>query len=294
MKNGMAVLMCRPDFFGIEYEINPWMKVANVVDHDLAIEQWEALVEAYRHAGEKVELVEPVPGLPDMVFTANGGLIWGKQFVRSNMHHPERQGEEPYFEQKLRDLGFEIRTIDKSFPCEGAGDGLFVGSTLFFGHGFRTQPEAHRLVAEILDVEYVSLQLVDPHFYHLDTCFCPLNADTVLVAPMALTPESVDLIRARVPNVIEVEGETARGFACNALPVGDLVISSIAALDIKDQLRAAGFGLVGLPITEFKKAGGGVRCLTLPLNLGPVAKHPVDTSTHWLKKPTDRGVKPSA
>jgi N-dimethylarginine dimethylaminohydrolase len=288
----MAVLMCRPDFFGIEYEINPWMKVANAVNRDLAIEQWEGIVDAYKSVGEKVELLEPIPGLPDMVFTANGGLIWGNHFVRSNMHHPERQGEEPYFEQRMRDLGFEIDTTDKSFSCEGAGDGMFVGSTLFFGSGFRTQPEAHKLVADILDVEHVSLQLVNDHFYHLDTCFCPLNDDTVMIAPMALTPESVDLVRARVRNVIEVDGETARGFACNALPVGDLVISSTAIDDVKDELRAAGFGVMGLPVTEFKKSGGGVRCLTLPLVLGPVRQHRADTSQHWLNQPAQRGVNP--
>ncbi len=289
----MAVLMCRPDFFGIEFEINPWMKIANAVDHGRAMEQWEALVEAYRRAGEKVELMEPVPGLPDIVFTANGGLIWGKQFVRSNMYHAERQGEEPYFEQRLRDLGFEIHTIDKSFSCEGAGDGLFVGSTLFFGYGFRTQREAHPLVAEILDVEHVSLQLVSSHFYHLDTCFCPLNQDTVMFAPMAFTPESADLIRSRVPNVIEVDDKTAQGFACNALPVGDLVISSTAIDGIKDQLRGAGFGVSGLPITEFIKSGGGVRCLSLPLDLGPAPKRQTSTKHHWLKRPTQRGIRPS-
>lgn len=289
----MTVLMCRPDFFGIEYEINPWMKVANRVDRDLAIEQWTSLVAAYRRAGEKVELTEPIPGLPDMVFTANCGLLWGKKFVRSNMHHPERQGEEAYFEKRARDLGFEIHTIDKALSCEGAGDGLFVGSTLFFGYGFRTQREAHKPVADILDVEYVSLQLVNDHFYHLDTCFCPLNEDTVLLAPEALTAELADLIRARVPNVIEVDGETARGFACNALPIGDTVISSTSILDIKDELRAAGFDVVALPITEFKKSGGGVRCLTLPLDLGPVPQRDTSSSDHWLKHPTQHGVRPS-
>jgi arginine dihydrolase len=272
----MAVLMCRPDFFGIEYEINPWMKVTNAVDHDLAIAQWEALVEAYRDAGEKVELLEPIPGLPDIVFTANGGLLWGNRFVLSNFRNPERQGEEPYFAERMRVLGFEIHTIDKSLSFEGAGDGLFVGSTLFFGYGFRTQREAHQPVADLLGVEHVSLQLVNDHFYHLDTCFCPLNDDTVLFAPAAFAPESADLIRSRVPHVIEVDGAVAQGFACNAAPVGDRVISSTALEQIGDQLHEAGFDVVGLPVSEFMKSGGGVRCLSLPLNLGPQPHH-------WLK-----------
>ena len=265
----MAILMCRPDHFGIEYEINPWMKVANAVDHDLALQQWQALHDAYVAAGETVDLIDPIPGLPDLVFTANGGLIWGRNFVLSNFSNAERRGEEPYFTKKMQTLGFDVHTIDKSLNYEGAGDGLFAGETLFFGYGFRTDVRAHKPVAEILGVDYVSLQLVSPNFYHMDTCFCPLDEHTVMFAPDAFTPESADEIRKRVRTVIEVDLETARGFACNASPVGDTVIASTAILNLKDQLHAAGFKALGLPMTEFMKSGGGVRCLTLPLNLGP-------------------------
>jgi len=267
----MALLMCRPDFFGIEYEINPWMHVEVGVDKALATEQWQKLYDTYISLGEEIELVEPVQGLPDMVFTANAGLVWGNKFVRSNFHTRERQGEEPHFEKALTALGYELHTIDKALSFEGAGDGLFMGDTLFFGSGFRTDAGAHEVVGDILDVEVVSLELIDPHFYHLDTCFCPLNEKTVLFSPAAFTEESANTIRRRVPHVIEVPAETAQGFACNAMPVGDRVVSSVAATDLLQPLHEAGYDPIGLPMSEYMKSGGGVRCLTLPLNLPSAA-----------------------
>jgi N-dimethylarginine dimethylaminohydrolase len=267
----MAVLMCRPDHFGIEYAINPWMDVDVQADTKLAAEQWQRLYDTYNDLGQTVELMDPVKGLPDMVFTANAGIVWGKKFVRSNFHDKERQGEEPYYEQRMADLGYEVHTIDRAISYEGAGDGLFLGETLFFGSGFRTDKASHALVGEILDVEVVSLDLVDPRFYHLDTCFCPLNGKTVLFAPQAFTEESAAIIRRRVAHVVEVPLETAQGFACNAIAIGDRVVSSVAATELRDPLHEAGYDTVGLPMSEFMKSGGGVRCLTLPLNVGPAS-----------------------
>ena len=147
-------------------------------------------------------------------------------------------------------------------------DALFVGDRLFLGHGFRTASDSHAPVGAILGVEIVSLQLADPRFYHLDTCFCPLNESTVLFAPEAFAPESAARIRDLVPHVIEVPADVAAGFACNAMPVGDTVISSLAASQLESALERAGFSTVELPMSEFMKSGGGVRCLSLPLDLG--------------------------
>ena len=260
-----TVLMCRPDHFGIEYEINPWMHVAVKVDHELATAQWDALYRTYVDLGVAIELAAPVAGLPDMVFTANAAVLWDNRAVLSNFHHPERQGEEVHWRQELERLGFDVHELPRSLSFEGAGDALFVGERLFCGYGFRTDREAHHPVARILEVDVVSLELIDPRFYHLDTCFCPLDATTVLAAPDAFAPESMRLIRDLVPNLIEVPVEVAAGFACNAMPLDHNLLSSLTISQIEGPLAAAGYTPIALPMGEFLKAGGGVRCLSLPL-----------------------------
>jgi len=268
----MAILMCRPDHFGVEYEINPWMHVDNQVDRSVAGQQWDALHRAYTALGQEIVLADPVAGLPDMVFTANAGVVWNGRAVLSRFRHPERQGEEPLWRSAFESLGFEVVAPPRDMSFEGAGDALFVGSTLFCGTGFRTDRSAHGFVARALDVEVVSLELVDARFYHLDTCFCPLNAQTVLFAPQAFSPSSARTIRRLVPHVIEVPPDVAAGFACNAIAVGNRVISSTAAERLEDQLHSEGFdSVIALPMTEFMKSGGGVRCLSLPLDTGRLA-----------------------
>ncbi|MDQ2960426.1 MAG: arginine deiminase-related protein [Candidatus Dormibacteraeota bacterium] len=267
----MAILMCRPEFFGVEYEINPWMNIAVEVDHDRAVEQWEALESVYASMGETIELVAPVSGLPDMVFSANAAVLLGKKAVLSRFRHPQRTGEETYWRVVLERLGFTVQEVSPNLSFEGAGDALFVGDHLFQAWGFRTDEATHTEVAALLDVESTSVHLVDPRFYHLDTCFCPLDDRTALVAPQAFAPASLDAIRRRVPRLIEVPEAVAEGFGCNALPRGDTVVSSTAIEGVREPLAGAGFRLVALPMTEFMKAGGGVRCLSLPLSIGAAA-----------------------
>jgi N-dimethylarginine dimethylaminohydrolase len=265
----MAILMCRPDHFGVEYEINPWMHVAEKVDRTRATTQWEALHRAYIELGQDVVLADPVAGLPDMVFSANAGVVWDGRAVLSRFRHVERQGEESHWENIFEDLGFEVTRLPRNFACVGAGDALFVGDRLFAGFGFRTDAAAHRLVGSALDVDVVPLQLVDPRFYHLDTCFCPLNEQTVMFAPQAFAPESARTIRALVPHVIEVPADVAAGFACNGITIANRLISSTAVEKLEGELHAEGFDtVVALPMTEFMKSGGGVRCLSLPFDAG--------------------------
>lgn len=264
----MAILMCRPEHFGIEYEINPWMHVAVEVDHERAVEQWEALHRLYAERGEAIELTESVAGLPDMVFTANAAVVWRGRAVLSRFHHPERAGEETHWRATLERLGFDVHEVSAELSFEGAGDALFLGDHLFQAWGFRTDQAAHAEVARVLDVESTSLELVDPRFYHLDTCFCPLDDRTALVAPSAFAPASLELIRRRVPRLIEVTHEVATGFACNAMPLQDSVVSSTAVEALRPDLATCGFDVVALPMDEFMKSGGGVRCLSLPLDMG--------------------------
>lgn len=262
----MAILMCRPDHYGVEYEINPWMHVEKGVDREKAESQWQALLRAYSDLGQTVELVDPVPGLPDMVFTANAALVHGSTAVLSRFRNPERQGEEPFWRAALADRGIRIRDVSPGIAFEGAGDALFVGDRLFAGYGFRTDIEAHAEVARLLDVEVVSLRLVDPHFYHLDTCFCSLAPGVVMFAPHAFTVESARTVRRLVPHVIEVPTRLARDFVCNGVVVGDRLLSSTGVEQMDEPLHGEGLAATALPMSEFLKAGGGVRCLTLELD----------------------------
>src|SRR5207253_4427636 len=197
----MAILMCRPEYFGVEYEINPWMHVSVKVDHTLADTQWRTLYAAYQRLGVDIELAEPHAGLPDMVFSANAAAVWDGAAVLSNFRHPERQGEEGYWRRELERRGFTVHALPKEVAFEGAGDALFVGDRLFCGYGFRTDRDAHAAVGRLMGVDVVSIELADPRFYHLDTCFCPLNDRTVLYAPDALTSASARLVRQLVPHV---------------------------------------------------------------------------------------------
>jgi N-dimethylarginine dimethylaminohydrolase len=259
----MPILMCPPTHYGVEYEINPWMHVEVPVDRVLARQQWEALRRTYAELGVEVILAEAWEGLPDMVFTANAALVHGDRAVLSHFRYPERQGEEARWRALFE--GWGMRVADTGgIPFEGAGDGLFVAGVLFCGHGFRSDAEAIPRVARALDVEAVPLELIDERFYHLDTCFCPIDEQTALVAPEAFSAESLRRIRSRVERVIEVPTEVAAGFACNAIRVDGTVVSSTAAEALAGPLGEAGCRIVGLPMSEFMKAGGGVRCLSLP------------------------------
>jgi N-dimethylarginine dimethylaminohydrolase len=262
----MAILMCRPDYFGVEYEINPWMHVEQEVDRDRAESQWQSLYRAYLDLGQTVEVVEQAAGLPDMVFAANAALVRNGTAVLARFRHPERQGEEPLWRAALADRGVRVREVSPGVSFEGAGDALFVGDRLFAGFGFRTDRESHPDLARLLDTEVVSLELVDPRFYHLDTCFCPLAPEVVMFAPAAFSPESARAIRRLVPHVIEVPRRLAMNFICNGVVVGDHLLSSMGVEKMDARLHLEGLGATPFPMTEFMKAGGGVRCLTLELN----------------------------
>ncbi|HXZ98863.1 MAG TPA: arginine deiminase-related protein [Candidatus Binatia bacterium] len=264
----MPVLMCPPTHYGVEYEINPWMHVEVGVDRDRAQRQWDGLRAAYRSLGVEVVTADPVPGLPDMVFTANAGVVRDDRVVLSRFRHRERQAEEGSWRAVFEAWG--MRTFDTAgHAFEGAGDALFVGDTLVCGHGFRTELAAIPLVGRALEVEVIPVELVDPRFYHLDTCLCPLQDGTLLLAPGAFSPASRAGLARLAERVIEVPGGVAAGFACNAILVGRALVSSQAAAALVTPLAEAGYRVVSLPMSEFIKAGGGVRCLSLPVEVRP-------------------------
>jgi N-dimethylarginine dimethylaminohydrolase len=266
MAKTKTVLMCPPTYFDIEYEINPWMHTTDQPAEDTAASQWQKLYKIYtEHLGWHVELIEPVKGLPDMVFATDCCLLIDGRAVLSSFRYPERQPETDHFEKHLRELGFNNLKHASSF-FEGGGDTLKYGDKIIAGYGFRSDRAAHDELAEYFDREVISLKIVDPRFYHLDTSLAVLSDDTVAYFPGAIDQQSRQLLKSKVPNLIEASEEEAIGFGLNAVSDGQTIICSDESTSLMEKYRSAGFKVIGTPILEFRKSGGGVKCLTLELS----------------------------
>lgn len=259
--------MCPPDHYDVDYVINPWME-GNIhkSSRDRAVEQWQGLYQILKeHA--IVNLVTPQKGWPDLVFTANAGLVLGDNVVLSRFLHKERQGEEPHFKQWFEENGYTVYELPKDLPFEGAGDALLdrEGRWLWAGYGFRSELDSHPYLAKWLDIEVLSLRLIDERFYHLDTCFCPLANGYLLYYPGAFDSYSNRLIEMRVAaeKRIAIAEADAVNFACNAVNVDSIVIMNKASDALKSRLAEVGFQVLETQLTEFLKAGGAAKCLTL-------------------------------
>ncbi len=260
------ILMCPPDYYGIEYEINPWMSRSRGSSPVRAQEQWHALKAALGALGVGLEFMTPRPGLPDLVFTANAGLVFGKRFFSSRFKHSERAKEEPYFDAWFADHGFTVEHLPEGVYFEGAGDALFCGPKLIAGYRIRSDALGHQALAAALGVQVLPVELVDPRFYHLDTCFCPLTSTSALWFPAAFDAYGQKVLRSQVPQLIDVvEAEAAR-FACNAVVVGQTVVLNAGSEQLTRDLEARGYKCVPVELDEFLKAGGSAKCLTLRLD----------------------------
>jgi N-dimethylarginine dimethylaminohydrolase len=263
-------LMCPPEHFEVAYVINPWMEhqVASTSASG-ARRQWEALATLVGEVAQ-VESIQPQPGVPDMVFTANAGLVLENRFVVSRFRHPERQAEEPHFAAWAAEQGFDVLTLPSDLHFEGAGDALFdrAQSVLWMGHGHRSALHCSGYLSNVLDIDVEPLKLIDPRFYHLDTCFCPLEGGYLMYYPGAFDAASQAAIARRVPARYRIAvGETdAFHFACNAVNSGRHVFLNHASSILADELAKAGFTVKQTPLTEFMKAGGSAKCLTLKLD----------------------------
>ena len=266
MEREARILMCPPDYYGIEYEINPWMNRQVGSDHEHSRTQWDALYRTLLDLQVRVELLDPVQGLPDLVFTANAGLVYRNTFISSRFRFGVRQGETPYFDRWAREHGFDLVSLPERLFFEGAGDALFCGDVLIAGYRFRSDARSHHWVGERLGVEVLPLELVDPRFYHLDTCFCPLAEGEALYYPGAFDDYGRSVLRDRVSRLIEVSGDEAVSFSCNAVVVGKTVIMNEGAPKLALSLSEAGYQVRPLSLTEFIKAGGSAKCLTLRLD----------------------------
>ena len=261
--------MCPPTLYEVDYVINPWM-AGNVhaASRERAETQWRSLYAALSRIAE-ILLVDPHPGSPDMVFTANAGLEYNGSVALSSFFHPERQGEEVHFRRWFEKNGYDILDLERSTPFEGEGDALFSSdlTRLWIGEGPRTSRGSHDVLAATWGVEAVSLRLVDPRFYHLDTCFAPLSDGSVMYFPGAFDNMSLRCIEAFYPPAkrIPVTEADAIRFACNAVNVERTVILNNISASLASELQSRGFCVVQIDLSEFLKAGGAAKCLVMTL-----------------------------
>ncbi|HXV67902.1 MAG TPA: arginine deiminase-related protein [Nitrospira sp.] len=263
------LLVCPPDFFGIEYEINPWMRLSNRVDHEQAVRQWHGLMRVFEQdLGVVLERMTPVPGLPDLVFTANAGVVVGRTAVVSHFRYPERQREEAYFEDWFREHGYEVVSAEKGVCFEGAGDLLGFPDCWFGGYRQRSDIRAFPGLSKRFHREIIPLELIDTRFYHLDTCFCPLSGGELLYFPPAFDPYGQMAIAERIPNGqrVSVPEDEALKFACNAVCVGKHVVLPSGCPATERLLQERGYDTHAAPLDEFMKSGGSAKCLTLVLD----------------------------
>ncbi len=260
------ILMCPPDHYGIEYEINPWMNRSLAAVRELAFTQWSTLRDTLVSLGVTVETLSPVQGLPDLVFTANAGLMFGDRFLSSRFKHEVRARESPVFDAWFAAHGFAVEHLPAGMFHEGAGDALFCGDVLFAGYRQRSDATAHQWVASHLGVRCLPLELVNPRYYHLDTCFCPLAPGAAIYHPDAFDDYGRRVLAAHVPTLIPVADAEAQRFGCNAVVVGKTVVHNSRCPQLGESLAAHGYRSVEVELDEFLKAGGSAKCLTLRLD----------------------------
>ncbi|MDQ4138425.1 MAG: N-dimethylarginine dimethylaminohydrolase [Actinomycetota bacterium] len=264
-----SVLMCRPDHFTVSYRINPWMYPQQPTDTALAVRQWEVLYRTYLDLGFDVHLIDPIAGLPDMVYAANGGFVLDGIAYGASFTHPERQPEGPAYLKWFTDAGFDVRVPET--VNEGEGDFLLVADVILAGTGFRSATASHDEIGRIFGREVVSLNLVNPNFYHLDTAVAVLDArpgadrPRIAYLPSAFDEASLEVLRTRFPDAILATDEDAAVLGLNSFSDGQNVVIASRATTFAEQLRDAGYSPVGVDLSELLRGGGGVKCCTLEL-----------------------------
>jgi N-dimethylarginine dimethylaminohydrolase len=262
-----TLLMCPPTYYEIQYEINPWMSRLRGTDPPLAQAQWNHLRDLLAGPpGAKLEFIEPRPGVPDLVFTANAGLVVGRRVILSRFRFPVRSVEEPIFHEWFAAHDFEVIELPPDSFFEGAGDALFCGEHLFCGYHFRSEIRSHNCIAQLLGRRTLSLQLTDPRFYHLDTCFCPLAAGQAMYYPAAFDEYARQVLAANVDDLIEVTPADALRFGCNAVCIDRQVILPAGCTQLTSELCSRGYHIHPVNLSEYLKSGGAAKCLTLRLD----------------------------
>jgi N-dimethylarginine dimethylaminohydrolase len=260
---GRTYLMCPPTHFAVTYAINPWMRPDEPADAGLAVLQWERLRQAYLDLGHEVRTIEPVPGLPDMVFAANGATVVNGTALGARFRYAERSAEAWAYMDWFRASGWPV-VVPASYN-EGEGDILVAGQTLLAGYGFRTDQGAASELTGVFGMPVVSLRLVDPRFYHLDTALCVLDSNTAMYYPAAFDDAGRAALGSMFSELIEAKDEDAEVLGLNAVSDGYHVVLAAQATGLARQLSSRGFLPVPVDMSELLKAGGGAKCCTLEL-----------------------------
>jgi N-dimethylarginine dimethylaminohydrolase len=259
--------MCPPEHFAVDYAINPWMDTTVAVDAALALKQWHLLRDTLTDLGHAVHVLDAQPGLPDMVYAANGafsvdGTVYGARF-----RHPQRDAEAVVHQLFYADGTW---TFAKAVHVnEGEGDFAYLpgayGGLILAGHGFRTDPAAHAEAQEVLGRPVVSLKLVDPAFYHLDTALAALDDRHVTYYPEAFSPASRRVLRQLFPDAVIADRADAEAFGLNLVSDGRHVVLNAEAVGMAEKVRAAGYIPVPVELSELKRGGGSVKCAVAEL-----------------------------
>ena len=258
-----TVLMCRPEHFTVSYRINPWMHPEDPTDTSLALKQWTVLYDTYVDLGFRVHLIDSLPGLPDMVYAANGGFVLDGIAYGAKFHYPERQPEGPAYMDWFRSQGLDVR--EPKATNEGEGDFLLVGDTILAASGFRSDTSSHQEIADIYGRDVVSLQLVNPSYYHLDTALAVIDPTTIAYLPSAFDEASLSILRERYPDAIIATEEDAAFLGLNSFSDGHNVVIAERATTFAKDLAERGYNPIGVDLSELLLGGGGVKCCTLEL-----------------------------
>ena len=260
-------LMCEPVHYTVSYEINPWMDKTRYTDVELALRQWRTLRDTYLDLGHTVELIDPLPGLPDMVYAANGATVVGGVVYSARFRYPERQPEGPAYQKWFADRGYVTHTAAQ--VNEGEGDILVVGDLILAGTGFRTERAAHAEAQELFGRPVVSLELVDPHYYHLDTALAVISSDPaspqIAYYPPAFSAGSRAVLDQLFPDAIHATAADAAALGLNAVSDGEHVVVAPGARDLAAGLRERGYTPIAVDTSELLKGGGGAKCCTLEI-----------------------------
>jgi arginine dihydrolase len=274
------ILMCRPQYFAVNYAINPWMDPSSWAREARVLaatarREWTALHRALQNAGAQIELVSSAPGLPDLVFTANAAVVLDGKALLARFRHPERRAEEPRFAAGFRKLQARgvitsVRTLPDDVTLEGAGDCVWdeTRNLFWMGYGPRSDEAARHAVAEEFGAEVLALKLADPSFYHMDTALSALPGGEVMYVPGAFTAEGRAIIHERVPSDLRIElaDEDARQLAANAVAIGRTLVLSACSNGLRARLAERGYRVHATPLGSFLRSGGSAFCLTLRLD----------------------------
>lgn len=258
------ILMCLPVYFQIEYEINPWMNIKNQVNKFSALKQWRDLYKIYsERLGRKINLVSAQKGIPEMTFLGDSVFIYKNKVISSNFVYRKRQKEEEYITNWFSKRNYRIKRLPENIFFEGSADAFVWNNKILGGWGVRSDKEAYSIISNFFGIEVAALELIDPKFYHLDTALFPINQNLIAYYPAAFARESRDKIENLGAEVIRVNHDEAYRFVCNSISVKNIIVMPKRCPHFKKDVESKGYKTIEVDISEFAKAGGGIKCLTL-------------------------------